>query len=104
MHGSDRAIDHGLQDVRLVCHAGVERGATFMRTAVAEQARRHTAEAALPLFDHPSPRRAGAARARHEHHRRTIAARLVVDAAVPVVDHDTSSPPASTVAIATRFT
>ena len=82
----------GLADDRLdrfgfVRYGGVMDGAALGSAALTEQARGHAAKAVVPGAEHRPPRRAGRARAGHEHDRRTAAAFVIVDASMRIFDH-----------------
>src|SRR6478735_7219585 len=88
MHRTGRTADDGFKDRGLMRNIDIKIRPAFGGCAVSEQARRHTAEAVLPLRDDGPPGYAGATRARHKYDRRTISAFAVVDASVFIFDHD----------------
>ena len=87
MHRTSRAADDGFKDRGLMRNVDVEVRAAFGGSAVSEQARRHTAEAVLPLRDDGPPGYAGATGSRHKHDRRPLTAFVIVDVSAFILDH-----------------
>jgi hypothetical protein len=87
MHRRARAPDDGLEDLGFAGDIGVAQRAAFGRPAIAQQACRDRAQAVAQFGDDRPPRRARAARARHEHDGRPRAALGIVDGAAIVFDH-----------------
>jgi len=88
MHRTGRTADNGFKDRGLMRNIDIKVRAAFGRSAVSEQARRHAAEAVLPLRDDGPPGYAGAAGSRHEYDRRPLSAFIIVDASKSIFDHD----------------
>src|SRR5260370_35138120 len=87
MHGASRASNNGFNGISLVGDVGIRGAAALGRASISEQARRHTAESILPMGHHGPPGGAGAARTRHQHDRRALAALAIAHAAAPGSDH-----------------
>ncbi len=60
MHRTGRTADNAFKDPGLVRNIGIEVRAAFGGRAIPQQARRHAAEAVLPLRDDGPPGYAGA--------------------------------------------
>src|SRR5258705_1363928 len=86
MHRTGRTADDGFKDRGFVRNIDIKIRAAFGGSAVSEQARRHTAEAVLPLRDDGPPGYAGATGSRHQHDRRTLSAFVIVDASAFILD------------------
>src|SRR5712671_6062436 len=87
MHRTGRTADNGFKDRGLMRNIDIKVRAAFGRSAVSEQARRHTAEAILPLRDDGPPGYAGATGSRHKHERRPLSAFGIVDVSAFILDH-----------------
>src|SRR5258706_16344861 len=87
MHRTGRAADNGFKDRGLVRNIDIEIRAALGGSAVSEQARRHAAEAVLPLRDDGPPGHAGATGSRHKDDCRPLSAFGIVDASAFFLAH-----------------
>src|SRR3989440_10017293 len=87
MHRTGCTADNGFKDRGTIRKIDIEIRPAFGGSAVSEQARRHAAEAVLPLRDDGPPGYAGATGSGHKYDRRPLTAFVIVDVSAFILDH-----------------